>query len=115
MIGGYQAAQEEVVLLSRPARRLLRVAGLAPTQMFSGLLTGMTPPALQDQGAGTHLGHVPYSAMLTPNGRLVTDLRVARLTNGDNGSLLLDLPEAGAVSALAHFEKFLPPLGKRQS
>ncbi len=109
VIGGYQAAQEEVVLLVRPARRLLRVAGLAPTQMFSGLLTGTTPPALQAQGVGIYLGHVPYSAMLTPKGRLVTDLRVARLTNGDDGSLLLDLPEAGATGALAHFEKFLPP------
>ena len=109
MIGGYQAAQEAVVLLSRPSRKLLRVAGPAPTQMFSGLLTGTMPPALQARGPGVCLGRVPYSAMLTPKGRLVTDLRVARLENGDDGSLLLDLPEVGVAGALAHFEKFLPP------
>jgi folate-binding protein YgfZ len=47
--------------------------------------------------------------MLTPKGRLVTDLRVARLSDGEGGALLLDLPEAGASTALEHFHRYLPP------
>jgi folate-binding protein YgfZ len=36
-------------------------------------------------------------------------LEVFRLANGDEGELLLHLPEAGLDEALTHLEKFLPP------
>ncbi len=109
MSGGYEAAHEAVLFVPRAPRRLLRVAGRAPTEMLSGLVTGAMPPAPETKGAGIRYGRAPYSAMLTPKGRLVTDLRVARLGNEDEGALLLDLPDAGVLGALEHLRKYLPP------
>ena len=109
MTGAHRVAWAEAVLLPQPARALLVVSGRSPTQMLTGLLTGAMPPDLEKEGAGVYRGHAPYSAMLTPKGRIVTDLRVARLQNGDEGDLLLDLPQAGVEGALSHFTKYLPP------
>ena len=109
MIRGYRAAQSEAVLFDRTSRALLRVSGPAPAEMVSGLITGTMPPDLKDQEGHCLRGRMPYSAMLTPKGRLVTDLRVARLENGGDGSLLFDLPDVGVAAALAHFSKYLPP------
>lgn len=77
--------------------------------MLTGLLSGSMPPELEPAGPGVLRGRVAYSALLTPKGRMVSDLRVGRLANGEEGSLLLDLPEAGLPGATAHFEKYLPP------
>ena len=55
------------------------------------------------------VGRAPYSVMLTPKGKLVTDLRVSRIENGDQGDLLIELPDPGVVGALTHLRKYLPP------
>lgn len=108
MTRGYSAAYEGAALLERAPRAFLVVAGQAVDQMLSGILTSAMPPALTLSG-GIWTGLAPYSAILTPRGRFVTDLRIHRLTNAEGGSLLLDLPDGGLEDAQSHFGKYLPP------
>ena len=107
MTGGYGAAEGGAALLERDPRAFLVVSGRAVDAMLSGILTNSLPPALVRSG-GIRTGFAPYAAILTPKGRLVTDLRVHRLGD-DSGSILLDLPAVSLESALAHFAKYLPP------
>ena len=109
MIEGYRATREGAALLFRPPRSLLRVGGRAPSQMLTGLVSGTIPPPLEMRSGTLRIGRVPYSALLTPKGKMVTDLRVARIGNGHEGNLLLDLPTPGVAGAMTHFRKFLPP------
>jgi tRNA-modifying protein YgfZ len=121
----YHAALRGAAVAFRPGRRFLEVTGKAPGEMLKGILTGKLPgkhvasesgpsPAGgasgADQGgeAGSDavMGDVCYSSMLTPKGKMITDLRVFR---GLEDGFLLDLPEAGMEGALEHFRKFLPP------
>ena len=107
MTGGYGAAQGGAALLERDPRAFLVVSGRAVGEMLTGIMTNSLPPALVRSG-GIRTGFAPYAAILTPKGRLVTDLRVHRLGDG-SGSMLLDLPAIGLDGALAHFGKYLPP------
>ena len=107
MTGGYRAAEGGAALLERDPRAFLVVSGRAVDGMLGGILTNSLPPALVRSGT-VRTGFAPYAAILTPKGRLVTDLRVHRLGDG-GGSLLLDLPAIGLDGALAHFAKYLPP------
>lgn len=109
MIAGYEATRDGVALLHPPPRTWLRVGGRAPAQMLTGLISGPIPPPLDARGTGLRGGRAPYSVMLTPKGKLVTDLRVSRIENGDQGHLLIELPEAGVAGALTHLRKYLPP------
>lgn len=107
MTGGYRAAEGGAALLQRDPRAFLVVSGRAVGRMLGGILTNSLPPALLPSG-GIRTGFAPYAAILTPKGRLVTDLRVHRLGDG-GGSILLELPARGLDGALAHFGKYLPP------
>lgn len=109
MSDAYSAAYGEAVFFSHTHRRLRRVTGKAPTAMLAGILSGSMPPALEPIDSGALRGRVPCSALLTPKGKMISDLRVARIENGDGGALLLDLPEAGLAGATAHFATYLPP------
>lgn len=113
-------------MASRPRRRFLEVTGKAPGEMLKGILTGRlpgkhvagasgasSPGEVQGVGDGggaglnALMGEVCYSAMLTPKGNMITDLRVFRGLEPD--AFLLDLPDVGTEGALEHFRKFLPP------
>jgi tRNA-modifying protein YgfZ len=84
--------------------------------MLHGLVTGSIPPDPVTDDAGEE-GEVPRqwrssapeSLVLTPKGRIVTDLRLLRLSGGEDGSFLLELPAAGREPLLAHFTRYLPP------
>ncbi|MEX0856196.1 MAG: glycine cleavage T C-terminal barrel domain-containing protein [Gemmatimonadota bacterium] len=106
---GYAATLSSSVAIDRSYVRFLRVSGRAPTQMLKGLVSGSIPPALSEPVAGIRRGRVTYSALLTPKGKTVTDLRITRLENGEGGSLLLEFPPSGIEGAEAHFRKYLPP------
>jgi folate-binding protein YgfZ len=77
--------------------------------MLHGMAAGETPPPLVEMDTGVQHGRAPSSLLLTPKGRIVTELRAARLANGDDGELLLHLPESGVEEVLTHLSKFLPP------
>ncbi len=131
---GYRAAREGIAVLPRSGRRFLEVTGTAAGDMLKGILSGTIPGPLragsperhtspdagvnaealpgepaglpEDGEAGTLMGEVYYSTLLTPKGRMVTDLRILPLPSG---GFLLELPEVGFPGATAYFKKFLNP------
>lgn len=111
MIHGHAEAYEDVVLIDRGMRTLLRVSGRSPLQMLQGMVTGAMPAPLRtiEGTEGLFHGQMSYSAMLTPKGRMVSDLRIGRLPDVDETALLIDLPPAGSEAARKHFTRYLPP------
>jgi len=107
--GGYAAATRSAAWILRTSRRFMVLQGRSPGRMLSGLSSGRIPADPVSLGNGLHRGAAPYSTLLTPKGRLVTDLRVARIDPGEAGSLLLDLPDDSTEAVLAHLHRFLPP------
>lgn len=102
----YSAAHESAAVLRRRGRRLLLVEGRDPRAMLTGVLSGRIPSPLEPLAEDWHGGVAPYSTVLTPKGRMVTDLR---LIPGYGGEFLLDLPEVGLDLALPHFKKYINP------
>lgn len=102
----YQAAMKRAAVFVRTRRRFLEVSGRAPAEMLKGIVSGRIPEEPRERGGGMRLGDVSYSTLLTPKGRMITDMRIFR---DHDSSFLLDLPEVGFDDALAHFQRFLPP------
>jgi len=102
----YEAAISGAAVLRRRDRRCLAVEGDAPEDMLRGILSGRIPAHLTESGDGWLRGEAPYSSVLTPKGKMVTDLRI--FPNRGSG-FLLDLPLAGLAGAQAHFKKYLNP------
>lgn len=129
----YVAATGGVAVFDRSHRSRLRVSGKAPAQMLSGVLTGVIPgepgspggPELPGELAAPGLpgesgvldpvddgvtgGTATYHAVLTPKGRMITDLVAMRLGDEDGIGFLLDVPVAGHAGLSAHLKKVLPP------
>ena len=105
--GEYEAARTSAGIVFRPDRRLLRIHGRAPRQMLHGILTSAIsePPEPSPEAVAS----VRYGALLTPKGRMVTDLKQVWLGASEEEGLGLDLPAAGLEGALAHFQRYLPP------
>lgn len=106
--GEYAAATEGVALIDRSRRGAVKLTGRAPERMMAGVASGSIPPAV-DEGRG----QAPYSLVLTPKGRPISDLRMLRLEAGDAGALLLDVPQRGMTALLDHFKASMPPLFAR--
>ena len=70
--------------------------------MLNGVLTGAAP-----EGDRRH-GRATFHAVLTPKGKMVTDLR-ALLVSRDPEVLLLDVPVSGSEPFIAHLKKYVPP------
>jgi tRNA-modifying protein YgfZ len=109
VIQGYRAAVEGAGVVDRSDRVLLLVTGKAPGRMMTGVATGTMPPDPTEVEPGILAGRACYSLILTPKGKVVTDLRIFRLEPGEDGALLLDLPDAGVPPATEHFGKYMPP------
>ncbi len=102
----YRSARAGAVIFDRSDRARLIVGGKAPGQMLGGILTGRIPGPLKSSGGPA--GARSYSAILTPKGKMVSDLFVYRMP-GEEETYLLDLPTAGAEAVREHFRKVLPP------
>ena len=106
--GEYLAATRSCGVVHRADRRLLRVHGRAPRQMLHGILTNRIPePPVETSAAPA--GEAVYGAILTPRGRMVTDLVTLWLGAGEGEGLGLDVATAGHAAVLDHFKRFLPP------
>ncbi len=105
----YRAARRSAAWFPRPDRVVLRVEGRAPGAMLKGMVTGALPPELVEVAPGVQAGRAPYSLILTPKGRPLTDLRLFRVGAGEGGTLLMEPAAAGMEGARSHFARYLPP------
>ncbi len=106
----YRAATGSAVVLDRSHRGRMAVSGRAPARMLAGVITNSVPPPPEPNTAGPLAGRASYSAVLTPKGRMVTDLVVAwRGPREDHHGLWLHLPGAGHAPLLDHLRRVLPP------
>ncbi|NIP60445.1 MAG: hypothetical protein GWM92_18855 [Gemmatimonadetes bacterium] len=106
----YEAAREGAGIVDRSHRRRWKVRGRAPGRMLDGILTCAIPEGLGSDGSGTLRGAGAYGAVLTPKGKMVTDLRILPWSpEADEQVFLLDVPAVGAPGLDGHFGKYLPP------
>lgn len=91
----YDALQRGSGLLDRSGRGRIRLTGVDRRSYLQGLLTNDI--LALGPGAGC------YAALLTPQGRMITDMRVSEL--GD--SLLIDLPAAAAPAVRSRLADFI--------
>lgn len=105
----YGAATEGAAVFDRGDRTRLVVRGRAPGRMLSGILTGTIPGEPAESGPDVLGGRATYHAVLTPKGRMISDLWCLRLGDEEETGFLLDVPPAGREGLLAHLGRFLPP------
>ena len=110
----YEAAVGSGALFDRSHRAFVPVEGRAPAQMLTGIVSGRMPAELVGAGEGIVRGEAEPSTVLTPKGKLVTELRIFRLEAGPGGAHLLELPRAGLDGLLDHMKTYLPPRMARQ-
>jgi folate-binding protein YgfZ len=91
----YDAIRTGAGLLPRPDRGLLLVAGTDRTTWLQGLLT--------NDVAALRPGDGCYAAYLTPQGRMLSDLRVLNV----GPAALLDVPASVCPSLLERLERFV--------
>ncbi|NNL30508.1 MAG: hypothetical protein HKO77_05770, partial [Gemmatimonadetes bacterium] len=105
----YVAATTGFAVFGGSDRTLLTVTGRSPAQMLNGVITGVMPPTPAEVEPGVFQGRSTYHAVLTPKGRIISDLHAMLLGPDDGAGFLLDVPTAGREPLLSHFSKFLPP------
>ena len=91
----YTAAHEGAVVLERRGRGRIVLTGPDRLAYLQGLLTNDV--AALTAGSGC------YAALLTPQGRMISDMRVLEL--GDR--VLLDVPPDGSAQVASHLENFI--------
>jgi folate-binding protein YgfZ len=92
---GYTALREGAAVVDRQERRILRLTGRDPIGMLDAVLTNEVP-AEADRGA--------FAMLLSPKGRIQTDLRVIKA--GDE--LLVDTDPEGAEAAQEILGRYAP-------
>ena len=105
----YEAAIHRLAVFDRSHRTRLTVRGRAPGQMLKGVLTGVMPPAPRHIAEGVWGGRATYHAVLTPKGKMISDLWATLLGDETEVGYLLDIPAAGRSALLESFTKLLPP------
>ena len=105
----YRAAREGLAIHDRSHRVRLLALGVAPIAALQGILTGRMPSAPSLSREGLVEGRVEYSAVLTPKGRVIADLRVMWGPDPDEEGLILDIPAAAIEPLLAHLKRYVPP------
>jgi len=97
----YDAARTGAVVIERSDRALVRVHGRDPLRMIQGLITNDLAGAAADRAV--------YAGILTPKGRLISELRAFR----KDGEVVLEVPASALAALLEHFRKSVPPLFAR--
>ncbi|HSJ13953.1 MAG TPA: glycine cleavage T C-terminal barrel domain-containing protein [Longimicrobiales bacterium] len=102
----YRAAREHAIVVDRCDRGVLRMHGRDPLRILQGIVTNDVAGAAD---------RAVYAALLTPKGRMLTELRIVR-ARGESGSgdvFLLELPALAIDAVLASFRRTVPPLYAR--
>lgn len=107
-LGEVRAATAGASMRDRSHRTRLRIGGRSPGAMLQGVVTGTIPGVPTTAAAGVRSGRVEPSAVLTPKGRVVSDLRLWR-EPGDEEAFGMDVPAPGAAALAEHFARVMPP------
>lgn len=107
-LAGYAAAREAAACFSLSDRGRFTVTGRAPGQMLGGVVSGAIPGEPATSDAGHQTGERRYSTVLTPKGRMVSDLYLVR-TPGADEAFALDVSPAGVEALTAHLARVMPP------
>jgi folate-binding protein YgfZ len=104
-LGEYRALRRTAGLVARGDLALIRVWGRDPIRMINGLITNDARLLTGERSV--------YGAMLTPKGRMISDLRVVLTGGAEVPSLLLIVPGIAADAVRQHLGKYVPPLYAR--
>jgi folate-binding protein YgfZ len=94
-MNGYDAARTSAVVVDRSAEGRLRLTGADRVSWLQGLVTNDVAALQPGQGC--------YAAYLTPQGRMISDMRI--LVNRE--ALLLDVPAVAKAAVMARFDQFI--------
>ncbi len=94
--------RQTVGVVERIDLTLFRMWGRDPVRMLNGLITNDLSRATVHRAV--------YAAMLTPKGKMLSDLRAFTTTVASGTEVLLAVPTAAAATVEAHLRKFIPPL-----
>ena len=97
----YRTLRESVGIAERRDLGQLQMYGRDPVRMLNGLITNDL------LGAGSE--RAVYGAVLTPKGRIVTDVRVVRSV-ANPSELLIDVPRSALPGFRDHLTKYVPPM-----
>ena len=92
---GYDAARSSAVVVDRSGEGRLRLTGSDRVTWLQGLVTNDVAALQPGQGC--------YAAYLTPQGRMISDLRILATRE----ALLLDVPTVARATVAARFEQFI--------
>ena len=92
---GYDAARSSAVVVDRSGEGRLRLTGADRVTWLQGLVTNDVAALQPGQGC--------YAAYLTPQGRMISDLRILATRE----ALLLDVPTVARATVAARFEQFI--------
>jgi folate-binding protein YgfZ len=92
-LSGLLALREGAAVVDRSGRRILRLTGRDPVGMLNAVLTNDVP---EDRGA--------YAMLLSPKGRIQTDLRVIKAGEG----ILIDTEPEGVDAAKEILGRYAP-------
>ena len=92
---GYDAARSSAVVVDRSGEGRLRLTGPDRVAWLQGLVTNDVAALQPGQGC--------YAAYLTPQGRMISDLRILATRE----ALLLDVPTVARTTVAARFEQFI--------
>ena len=91
----YEAASTGAILMDRSSEGRLRVTGADRVTWLQGLVTNDVAALAPGDGC--------YAAWLTPQGRMISDLRILAFDD----SLLLDVPAGRRVAVLERIDQFI--------
>ena len=92
---GYDAARSTAVVVDRSGEGRLRLTGPDRVTWLQGLVTNDVAALQPGQGC--------YAVYLTPQGRMISDLRILATRE----ALLLDVPTVARATVAARFEQFI--------
>ena len=108
-VAEYEAARNGLAIRDRSHRSRLLIRGRAPLAALQGVVTGRLPGPPVVFGESLLRSGVEYSAVLTPKGRMVADLRVMWGPDPEEECLFLDVAAAAIEPLLAHLKRYVPP------
>ena len=92
---GYDAARTSAVVVDRSGEGRLRLTGVDRISWLQGLVTNDVAALQPGEGC--------YAAYLTPQGRMISDLRILATRE----ALLLDVPTVARAAVAGRFEQFI--------